>query len=132
LYPNRHESTEDAKYVAVDFFNDVMKQDIEYEDIDCSHRVGKVENKKQTLLVRLYSRELVESLLRKKKELKGKPYVLYEDATMVNRVIVNTIKRMPLIENAWIINGTIWAKKVGGEKFKVGIHDNLATLIANH
>jgi hypothetical protein len=129
--PRRPETTEEAKYVAVDFFNDTLKVDFDYEEIDCSHRVGKIVANKQTLLVRLFSREQVDTILSKRKNLKGSTFVIFEDATMANRLLVNALNRMDVVENAWITNGTVWAKKAGGTKFKVTIHDNLDTLIPN-
>jgi hypothetical protein len=78
------------------------------------------------MLVRLFSREHVDILLSNKSHLNGTDYVLFEDATQISRKLLNTLKKHPKIESAWIANGTIWAKKLsGGSKFKVSINDNL-------
>ena len=86
---------------------------------------------KQTLLVRLYSRTNVDHVLRIKKCLKGTGYIVYEDAPMLSRLLINALKPYPGVNSAWYSNGTVWAKKTAdGPKFKVGVRDSIALVLA--
>jgi hypothetical protein len=97
-------------------------------DIDCAHRVGPVKDEKQTMLVRFYARDLTNLSVSKKSSLKGSDFILYEDATVKNRRLLNALKLMKKFESVWILNGCVWIKKTGCEKQRVGIHDNLTLL----
>ena len=77
-------------------------------DIDCAHRVGKKDKDgRQTLLVRLFERDNVELLLSKKKTLKGSSLILYEDATYLDRKLLNALKDHPNVVSQWMHHGTI-------------------------
>jgi hypothetical protein len=125
--PTSPESTADAKTIATTFVNNKLKDaGFSIADIDCCHRVGKVSKEKQTMLVRLFERDLVDQLLNKKKMLKGSGLVLYEDATLLDRRLINALNAHPNVDSAWINHGTIWAKGVdGGQKLKVKLFDNI-------
>ena len=100
--------------------------------MDCAHRVGKKDKDgRQTLLVRFFERDNVELLLSKKKTLKGSTLILYEDATYLDRKLLNALKDHPNVVSQWMHHGTIWARHVGAaenEKTKVQIFDDLDTL----
>jgi hypothetical protein len=129
--PEGRETTAEAKMISLAFFTDNLKvPGLSTMDIDCAHRVGKVSASKQTMLVRLYERDYVDLLLKKKSNLKGSTFVLYEDATFLDRKLINLLNDHPLVENAWMTHGTIWAKKVdGGDKVKVTIKDDINSVL---
>jgi hypothetical protein len=61
------ESTYAAKQLVLGFIQEHLHVDnVVIEDIDCAHRVGRVVDFKQTLLVRFFARDLVQLLLRNK------------------------------------------------------------------
>jgi hypothetical protein len=130
---NTQESTPQAKTIIAKFFTEVMKiQGFNTMDIDCAHRVGTVtQDKKQTMLVRLFERDYIDLILTKRTMLKGSELVIYEDASYINRTLVTALKNDPRIHSAWIAYGRIWAKKtIKGKKFKVTMHDDLDALLA--
>jgi hypothetical protein len=131
--PVNNENTLQAKQIAERFFADKLQSEtISAIDIDCAHRVGKKDkNGKQTLLVRLFERDNVEALLSKKKNLKGSGFILYEDATYLDRRLITALKDHPNVSSAWMHHGTIWARHIGAgdkEKTKVQILDDLDIL----
>jgi hypothetical protein len=99
---------------------------IQLADLDCAHRIGPVKLKKQAILTRFFRRDHVEQILRVKKELKGKGYVVLEDSTMNNRTLLTDLFDHPSIASSWQVGGKVWAKLTeGGRKFKVNIIDGL-------
>jgi hypothetical protein len=131
--PDARESTAEAKQIAQEFFTEKLKVlGITAVDIDCAHRVGQKDKEgRQTLLVRLFERDNVELLLSKKKLLKGSTLILYEDATYLDRKLLNALKDHPNVVSQWMHHGTIWARRVGAgenEKTKVQIFDDLDAL----
>jgi hypothetical protein len=130
---NTQETTPQAKMIATQFLNETMNiQGFNASDIDCAHRVGTVsKEKKQTMLIRLFERDYVDLVITKRKMLKGSGFVIYEDASYINRTLVTALKRDPRVHSAWIAYGRVWAKKsITGKKFKVGMHDNIDLLLA--
>jgi hypothetical protein len=113
--PTTQETSTESKYLTMDFLKEVFKiNNITFEDIDCAHRVGKVSDQKQTMLVRFFSRDLVSAIISKKSTLKGTGFVVFEDSTLINHKLLNALKLHPNIDSAWITNGTVWAKKLAG------------------
>ena len=63
-------------------------------DIDICHRLGRKQpQNSRPVIVKSVSRMLKQSIMRRKKELKGKNIYLNEDLTQCNRFIVGNIKR---------------------------------------
>jgi hypothetical protein len=70
-------------------------------------------------------------LLTKKKALKGSTLILYEDASYLDRKLLNALKEHPRVVSHWMHHGTIWARHLGAgenEKTKVQIFDDLDAL----
>jgi predicted nucleotidyltransferase len=128
--PTTPETTAEAKSLVTQFVNDKFKvMGFTNVEIDCAHRVGKVLKEKQTMLVRLFERDLIDLLLSKKKLLKGSGQILFEDATLLDRKLINALNDHDNVESAWMSHGTIWAKGIaGGPKIKVKFFDNIDEL----
>jgi hypothetical protein len=123
----RPETSDQAKDLILKFLRDKLNLNhIRLDDVDCAHRIGGVRDEKQAIMARFFRRDHVEQILRVKKTLKGKGYVVFEDTTAKNRKLLNALNQHPAVENAWTSGGTVWCKlKTGGPKFKVGINDDL-------
>jgi hypothetical protein len=128
--PDAQESIPDAKQKAAEVINTVLKlEDIDVEEMDCAHRVGRVTDGKQALLIRFFSRDVVDRILSVKSLTKDTPYSVFEDATFINRRLQYAVQHHPNFHSAWISNGTVWAKKtLRGDKFKISIHANIDLL----
>ena len=79
----------------------------------------------------MFERDNVDMLLSKKKSLKGSGLILYEDATFMDRKLLNALKDHPNVSSQWMHHGTIWARHIGAgekEKTRVQILDDLDIL----
>jgi hypothetical protein len=125
--PNTIESTEHAKHLVLDFVKDSLLIDnVCFEDIDCAHRIGCVVDKKQTMLIRCFSRDLVQIMLKNCYNLKNTDYVLYEDYPLLNHQQMQELKDDPRTESAWIYNGSVWSKMAANGKIvKFSLTDDL-------
>jgi hypothetical protein len=125
---NTVEQTHRSKSLVLDFIVNHLKIDnINIDDIDTAHRVGrKDKDGKQTMLTRLFSRDLVQLMTKKRKLLKESDFVLHDDLTLRDRKLLWKLKHHPNVESAWSSNGSIWSKPISGAKsHKVTIGDNL-------
>jgi hypothetical protein len=87
------ENSDQAKYLTLDFIKDHLKIDnVRFEDLDCAHRVGRVVAGKQTMLVRCFSRDLIQIMLKNRFHLKDTEMVLYEDSPLLNRKLLQKLK----------------------------------------
>jgi hypothetical protein len=93
-----------------------MIDNVSMDDLDCAHRVGEVKDHCQPMLVRCYSRDLIQSLLQSKSNLKGSEIMLHEDSTYLNRQLRLKLKDDPRVENSWLYHGAVWAKMVSNGK----------------
>jgi hypothetical protein len=125
------ETSDQSKHVVLNFIKDkLMIDNVTMEDLDCSHRVGEVKDNSQPMLVRCYSRDLVQTLLRNKSNLKGSDIMLHEDSTYLNRQHRLKLKDDPRVENSWLYNGSVWAKMTSNGKIaKFSLDDDICTKI---
>lgn len=121
--------SEDAKAICVRFLNDHLQLNVSLNDVDCAHRVGSIRNGSQPMLVKFFRRDFVESIISKRKQLKGTSYVIYEDSTLANRQLLNRLHNHPLVTRSWLSRGSVWAVTEPNNKFKVRIFDDINDLI---
>jgi chromosome segregation ATPase len=90
--PQEGESIHAAKTVVVNFLKSRLNiSHITIEDIDCCHRVGDVIDAKQMMLTRFYSCDFVDSILRRRKNLKASGLVILDDTTYLNRQLLKNL-----------------------------------------
>ena len=110
----------------VQFLNENLSIQVSVDDIDCAHRLGAVKNGTQTMLTRFFQRDIADHIMKCKKMLKGKPLVVHEDATLLNRQLINDLNKRPKVESVWTVGGKIWIKlSATQKKMKITINDNL-------
>jgi hypothetical protein len=128
------EKTPAAKAVMLAFLADKLHiKNIEPADIDCAHRVGTVKEKKQTLLVRFFRREIVEHILSNRKMLKGSEISVFEDTTLKNRTLIYDLNQRAEVETAWSQSGKVWAKLYNIDKrIRVLVTENIDTVMAKY
>jgi hypothetical protein len=135
LPPGITEKSHLTKLKVLDIIKTKIKlESVELKDIDCSHRVGIItDDNKQTILARFFSRDLADDIAKYRSNLKGSGIIVYEDATMKNRILINNLNRNDDVHQVWQKNGTIWVRLGEGEKkFKITIEDNINEKIAMH
>ena len=128
------EKTPEAKHVVLSFLAEKLNiTNISPDDIDCAHRIGTVKDKRQTLLVRFFRREIVENVLLVKKNLKGSPVSMFEDSPVKNRTMVWDLNQRAEVESAWTKAGKVWAKLFNIEKkVRVMITDDIDLVLAKY
>jgi hypothetical protein len=126
-----NETTDQAKHTVLDFIKDKLHVDnVLFDDIDCTHRVGEVVETKQPMLFRCHSRDLIQVLLKNRFRLKGSEIVLYEDCTYHHRQLMQSLKDDPRVESSWIYNGAVWAKMAANSRIaKFTLLDDIQTKI---
>ena len=121
-------------YLTADFLQNILGiDDITELNMDCAHRVGAItEEKTQTMLVHFYSREDVSRNLYKRRMLAGSQFVIFEDTTLLNRLLINNLKDHIDVHSAWCSNGQVWARRHDSDKkIKFGILDNIDDKLRN-
>ena len=120
------ETKEEAKEKVVNFLSEYLGIHVAVGDIDCAHRIGAVKNGAQIILTRFFRRDITDHIMKCKKMLKGKPLVVHEDTTVLNRVLINDLNKRAEVESVWTQSGKVWIKLVGSnKKMKININDNL-------
>ena len=82
---------EKAKLIASNFLRENLKMNVPVSEIDCAHRVGRVQDGKQPMLVKFFRRDIVDEIIKRRRQLAGKSYVIYEDSTILNRKLLNRL-----------------------------------------
>ena len=121
---------ENAKLIASNFLRENLKMNVPVSEIDCAHRVGRVQDGEQPMLVKFFRRDTVDEIIRRRRQLKGKGYVIHEDSTILNRKLLNRLHNHAAVDQCWLIRGVVWAKSKAGVRFKVQLFDDINLKIA--
>ncbi|KAI8501923.1 hypothetical protein Bbelb_203350 [Branchiostoma belcheri] len=79
--------------------------DVQPSDIDIAHRIGRPRDGTQPIIVKFANYAKRSQVFMAKKQLKGK-----ENLTKRNQELLNAVKRLPQVSNAWTRDGKIFAK----------------------
>ena len=101
-------------------------------DIEAAHRVGRVKDNLQPVIVKFHRRATRDKMIMKRKQLKGIPVRIHEDLTRLNASLLNRLGNSPLIHKSWSWMGKIWAiaKGHGAKKVKVQPFEELESIIS--
>lgn len=126
-----YELPEEAKKLVVDKLNEHlgkhMKEALKESDIDCAHRIGRVDRyKNQAMLIRFFARDRVDELVKIRRNLAGSKLVIQEDSTTWNRQLMDKLDQHGGIESSWLTRGKVFAKvKMTGKKFSLDLFDDI-------
>jgi hypothetical protein len=82
------------------------------------------------MLVRCFSRDLIQLIIKSRFNLRESQLVLYEDSPLLSRQLLQTLKDDPRTESAWIYNGSVWSKMASNGKIvKFNLLDDIDTKI---
>ena len=119
------ENTDD---VILDIASDLLKVNLQKDDIERSHRVG-AKRKKQDgstiprgIIVKFRSYRKRQEILASRRHLKGKKMILVEDLTARNQELLKHARMHEKIESAWSMDGRIIALLKGKNKVTKVIH----------
>ena len=95
---------EDIKQVVINFLTTRLNiNHMTSQDIDCCHRLGDInKDGQQMILTRFFARDLVDIILRRKKNLKGSGLVCLEDSTWLNRALMKSLNARKDVHSSWI------------------------------
>ena len=87
-------------------------------DIDAAHplplknrrRSGAPSSSASCIIVRFFGRDLRDSVIKARRQLKGSKISIQEDLTAKNHLLLNELKKKDYVEGAWSWNGKIMAK----------------------
>ena len=121
-------SQENCKTIVSDLCKSKLGIHIDEGDIDGAHRVGRVRQGSQPIIVRFFARDSKKAVLANRHKLKGSKIVVYDDLTLKNSKLLNRVKNHPQIESAWVINGKIKAKTKGGVRITCDLFTDITLL----
>ena len=96
-----------------------------------AHRVGKVKNNLQSVIVKFQSRKVRDKVIMKRKLLKGSAIGIHEDLTKLNASLLNRLDSSPGISKSWSWIGKIWAIAKGSNAKKVSfeLYDDSGSIV---
>lgn len=130
---NKYETFTEARRVSLNFLETNLKIKFQENDIDCAHRIGRIQNNTQPLLIKFVRRCHVDKIIEARTGLKGTGLVIYEDATLPNRKLLNRLKNNSQISKSGISNGKIWFKThENPKKFQIKICETIEDVLAKN
>ncbi|KAK9674887.1 hypothetical protein QE152_g40787 [Popillia japonica] len=109
-------TNENSDEAVIQFCKEKLQVEVKKEMIDCSHRLGKEENRSKPLLVKFVNKNIKQEIYRKKSRLKGSKIVIREDLTHKNIQLMKNVRDK--FTTAWTNNCNIFTK-VNGKIYKI-------------
>ena len=107
----KEEKDENTDNVVIKFIQDDLQEEINIEDLDRMHRIGKVNNGKSRPIIVKFSRYNVsKKVLHNKRKLKGKNMSITESLTKIRVSKLNEARDLYNRNNAWTYDGRIMVK----------------------
>ena len=105
--------------------------DLSPNDVVAAHRVGKVKNNLQPVIVKFQSRKVRDKVIMKRKLLKGSAVSIHEDLTKLNVSLLNRLDSSPGISKSWSWMGKIWAiaKGSNAKKVRVELYEDSGSIV---
>ena len=127
-----HGTNDDCEGLVIKLANEKLNMDLSRMDIEAAHRVGRVKDNLQPVIVKFHRRATRDKMIMKRKQLKGLPVRIHEDLTRLNASLLNRLGNSPLIHKSWSWMGKIWAiaKGSGAKKVKVQPFEELESIIS--
>ena len=116
---------EDCRKLACELFRNKIGVNIEEGDIAGAHRVGRIIDGKQSIIIKFFSRDTKQMIIENKFKLKGTNIRIYDDLTLDNRKLLNRLRNHIEIESAWYFNGKIKEKTIDGFVFNADIYTDI-------
>ena len=112
----RNENTDG---IVVKFIQDNLQEEINFEDLDRTHRIGKVNNgKSRPIIVKFARYNVRKKIFHNKRKLKGKNTSITESLTMLHVKKLNEARDLYDRNNVWTYDGRIMVK----DKNKISVY----------
>ena len=107
----KEEKDENTDNVVIKFIQDDLQEEINIEDLDRTHRIGKVNNGKSRPIIEMFARYNVrKKVFHNKQKLKGKNMSITESLTKVRVSKLNEARDLYNRNNVWTYDGRIMVK----------------------
>ncbi|KAI4461425.1 l1 transposable element-related [Holotrichia oblita] len=100
--------------------------EIPSSSIDCSHRLGKVENGSRPILVKFCNRDVKQQIYNNKRKLKVTKTIIREDLTKKRMSLMKDVLKK--CGSAWTTNCSIFAKH-GNKVYKINSYNDLDKIV---
>jgi len=118
----------DCKHTVAEFVRSKLNIPMPDEAIEVAHPIpirtsvnqdGARSSQPPVVIVRFVHREVRDSVIRQRRNLKDTPQSIVEDLTSLNLQVLNRLKNSPEVDKTWTWNGHIYATLHAGGKIKV-------------
>ncbi|KAK9729432.1 hypothetical protein QE152_g15953 [Popillia japonica] len=106
---------EDLNKTVLSVLRDKMQIDVKNEDISLCHRIGKQENQKRPIILKLASLRLRQQILANRRFLRKTTIFISEDLTTERYKLLKICRSTFGGKSVWVSNGTIRVKVTGGD-----------------
>lgn len=106
----------------INLIKEKLNVSVESNDIDVIHRTGRRytnQTKPRGIIVKFVQRSKKDTILHKRRQLKGTGITITEDLTTANLNTLKEIRDRPNVSNAWTVNGKIFCVGNDGKKRRV-------------
>ena len=117
--------------------NTLRLADIDITDIEITHMTAGslqsslAQRRRPTMLIRFYSRDKRDYVIRSRKSLKGTHFDVTEDLTNLNVKTMNRLRNSEYVRTTWSWNGKIFAILTNGKKVTVKPFQPISELLAS-
>jgi hypothetical protein len=129
----KDETAQETAVEVVRMLTSQLKMDVNVNDIDIAHRLGRYEiGKPRAVIVKFMRRRHKMETIQKRRALKGTRVVIREDLTPLNQKLLREVITTDNVENAWTKDGVIFAiHSITRNIVKVTHFDDIATKFMN-
>ena len=107
----KEEKEENTDNVVIKFIQDDLQEEINIEDLDRTHRIGKVNNGKfRPIIVKFARYNVRKNVFHNKRKLKGKNMSITESLTKIRVSKLNEARDLYNCNNVWTYDGRIMVK----------------------
>lgn len=119
---SRFEDPAVSKKKVVKMLNEKLGLKITKGMIDTAHRIGLVNNGKQSILCRFFARDVVDMIIDKRTKLKETGHAILEDATKKNMELLQELRDSKLCTQHWFSRGKVWGVTYNGQKVSFNVN----------
>jgi hypothetical protein len=127
---NKDETITETSCVVTKLLNEKLGMQVEAEDIDIAHRLGRYQpGKPRPIIAKFMTRRHKIETIQKRRALKGTRIVIREDLTPFNQSLLKEVNDLGSVHSAWSHDGKIFAKLFeNGNIIRINAWNDLAKL----
>ena len=119
IFGLKEESNEDCVKVVLQLLNNKLKVNLQEDDIDVAHRVGRKSQKPRAMIVKFMRRKHRFVVMRKRKTLKGSGTTIADDLARGIHQLYNRVRDHVDVTDAWTWDGKVYIKDYRGKVYQI-------------